>query len=147
MRKIMLVIIFVFTFVIFTSGLIYAEHKCTESVTCSDGTEIKDVSCSSSYEVIKGHRVDNDSEDTPGSNDTDDSANDHHQGNYEDPCHFGHGHRVDNDSVDTNGSVEGNVVVNQDEIPPEDPYHLKGAKQRDYDPNDPYGLRQGGQGQ
>ena len=127
--------------VFWTNSLLYAEHECTRTVTCSDGTTIIDTTCTSSYEIIDGHIVDNDADDN-GTGDNDDRRHHHHHGHDRDPdpCHYGHGYSVDNNSEVPNVSNE--INVSPDTTPPDDPYHLRQGHARNYDPNDPYGLRQ-----
>jgi hypothetical protein len=138
MIKILFKIIFLFLFVFLTNSLIYAERECSRTVSCSDGTTIIDTSCSSSFTIIDGHVVGNDS------NDIDDPEHGyHHDDNYDDPCRFGHGHRVDNGSENSDETdVSNETNVSDDTTPPDDPYNLKRGHLRNYDPNDPYGLKQ-----
>ena len=134
MIKILLGILFLFVFLTFTNSLVYAERKCSRTVTCSDGVEIIDKKCHVSYTktIINGHRVDNHSDDDSDGHGThrhhddfdDPNGGRHHDDDDddEDPCHIGHhGHRVDR-NID-------------------DPYGLRQLPPKDDNNDDPYGLR------
>ncbi|MEI7999628.1 MAG: hypothetical protein WCH62_09025, partial [Candidatus Omnitrophota bacterium] len=132
MIKILLGILFLFVFLTFTNSLVYAERKCSRTVTCSDGVEIIDKKCHVSYTktIINGHRVDNHSDDDSDGHGThrhhddfdDPNGGRHHGDDDEDPCHIAHhGHRVDS-NID-------------------DPYGLRQLPPKDDNNDDPYGLR------
>jgi hypothetical protein len=45
------IMLFLFSFVMLTTGLAFAEHECTRQVSSSDGTKFINVDCTSSYTV------------------------------------------------------------------------------------------------
>jgi hypothetical protein len=112
MTKILFIIFFLTLSVLLADGLIYAEHECTRTIACSDGTLIINKSCSSSYTIIDGRIVNGNSEDPDGLGHGQDNDDD-----VDDPC-LGHGHRIDNESNESNGS-DGS----------DDPWGLHGSNQ------------------
>ena len=134
MSKIWCVIFFLILFIMTANGFVWAEHDCSRTVVCSDGSTLVTTRCTSSHTeiIIDGHDVDSDHP-GPGQDHHHDQGNDNEEDSH-DPCGPDHGHEIDNDA---DGSSQGD---HQDEDS-DDPYHLRHGRQHAYDPDDPYGLR------